>query len=122
MGAARRCIIEEIGAVLGAYGIEVDPRHPGLLADYMTFEGGYRPLNRVGIGGSPSPLLQMSFETTSKFLVDAAMDSSRDTLLSPSARIVLGLPVRSGTGAFQLRGESLRLRDSKAMSLPSPPS
>ena len=31
------------------YGIAVDNRHLGLIADYMTHEGGYKPLNRIGI-------------------------------------------------------------------------
>jgi hypothetical protein len=29
-------------AVFGAYGIGVDPRHLGLIADFMTHTGGYR--------------------------------------------------------------------------------
>ena len=44
--AARTVIQNEIRAVFGAYGITSDLRHLGLLADYMTFAGGFRPLNR----------------------------------------------------------------------------
>jgi hypothetical protein len=29
-----------------AYGIEVNPRHLSLVADYMTFDGTYKPFNR----------------------------------------------------------------------------
>ena len=36
--ACRSSIIEQITAVFGVYGIEVDERHLGLIADYMTFE------------------------------------------------------------------------------------
>lgn len=71
--AARATIVSEISKVFGAYGIGVDARHLSLIADYMTFEGGYKPFNRFGINSNPAPLAKMSFETTMKFLSDAAM-------------------------------------------------
>jgi DNA-directed RNA polymerase I subunit RPA1 len=40
--AARATILKEVQSVFGAYGIGVDPRHLGLIADYMTHTGGYR--------------------------------------------------------------------------------
>lgn len=40
--AARATILKEVQAVFGAYGIGVDPRHLGLIADFMTHTGGYR--------------------------------------------------------------------------------
>lgn len=54
-------------------GIEVDPRHLSLVADYMCFEGVYKPLNRFGIQSNSSPLQQMTFETSYKFLKQAAI-------------------------------------------------
>lgn len=54
-------------------GIVVDPRHLSLVADYMCFEGVYKPLNRFGIQSSSSPLQQMTFETSYKFLKEATM-------------------------------------------------
>ncbi len=45
--AAARIIISEIVDVFKAYGIKVDHRHLSLIADYMTFDGTYRPFNRV---------------------------------------------------------------------------
>ena len=53
--AARATITTEIRSVFGVYGIAVDERHLGLIADYMTHEGGYKPLNRNGIE-SAAPL------------------------------------------------------------------
>ena len=55
-----------------------------------------------GIAGSISPFLKMSFETASKFIVEAASHEMTDNLESPSARICLGLPVKMGTGCFDL--------------------
>lgn len=59
-------------------GIEVDPRHLSLVADYMCFEGVYKPLNRFGIQSNSSPLQQMTFETSYKFLKQATMLGMED--------------------------------------------
>ena len=71
--AARNAIIKEIAGVFEVYGIKVDRRHLTLIADYMTFEGGYKPFNRIGLASNTSPFLKMSFESTCKFLTDATL-------------------------------------------------
>ena len=100
--AARNNIVDQIRSVFGAYGISVDPRHLSLIADYMTFEGGFKAMNRGGMADISSPFLQMSFETTATFMMEAALNSRKEHLMSPSANIVLGRPIRHGTGAFDL--------------------
>lgn len=62
-----------LSALLSFAGIEVDPRHLSLVADYMCFEGVYKPLNRFAIQSNSSPLQQMTFETSYKFLKQATM-------------------------------------------------
>ena len=101
--AARNAIESEIKGVFGVYGINVDPRHLGLLADYMTFNGGYRPLNRMGINSNPSPFQKISFETSMNFMLDASLFGDVDHMTSPSSKIVMGAPVRAGTGSFGIR-------------------
>jgi len=100
--AANKTIIREIAGVFDVYGIEVDKRHLSLIADYMTFEGTYRPFNRIGIDNHSSPLQQMTFETAMGFLRQATLSGKTDSLTSPSACIVLGKPTRGGTGSFSL--------------------
>eukprot|EP00980_Cylindrotheca_fusiformis_P031404 scaffold26312_cov137-Cylindrotheca_fusiformis.AAC.4 len=100
--AARNTIVDQIRSVFGVYGIEVDPRHLSLIADYMTFSGDYTAMNRTGMREMSSPFLQMSFETTAQFLTQAAVTASNDMMESPSSNIVLGRPIRHGTGAFSL--------------------
>ena len=100
--AARMSIVDQIRGVFGVYGITVDPRHLSLIADYMTFEGGYKAMNRIGMEETSSPLLQMSFETTVHFLRQAVMAGGSDDLSSPSANLVVGKPIRHGTGCFSL--------------------
>uniref|UniRef100_A0AAV1V183 DNA-directed RNA polymerase subunit n=1 Tax=Peronospora matthiolae TaxID=2874970 RepID=A0AAV1V183_9STRA len=100
--AARASISKQITDVFGVYGISVDPRHLSLLADYMTTQGGYMPLNRMGMNYKGSSLQQITFETSMKFLSQAALGGLVDKLESPSARLVLGQPPRVGTGSFSL--------------------
>lgn len=101
--AALRVIEKEIKDVFAVYGIAVDPRHLSLVADYMCFEGVYKPLNRFGIQSSSSPLQQMTFETSFQFLKQATMLGSHDELRSPSACLVVGKVVKGGTGLFELK-------------------
>lgn len=100
--AAKEVIIREVQNVFKSYGISVNIRHLILIADYMTHTGGYRPLTRKGIEDSISPLVKMSFETASNFIVEAACHGQVDTLETPSSRICLGLPVKMGTGCHDL--------------------
>jgi len=100
--AARCAIVSEITAVFAVYGIDVNPRHLSLIADFMTRRGTYAAMNRIGMMDCPSPFLQMSFETTLTFLTKAAIEGNCDNLQSPSARIVMGSVPKVGTGCFDL--------------------
>ncbi|PBK69851.1 beta and beta-prime subunits of DNA dependent RNA-polymerase [Armillaria solidipes] len=99
---ARAAILREMSGVFGVYSIKVDQRHLELIADYMTFEGGYKPFNRKGISTNPSPLLKASYETTAAFLSDATLYGDFDDLSTPSGNIVLGRPNLTGTGVFDV--------------------
>ena len=94
-------IVDQIRGVFAVYGISVDPRHLTLIADYMTYDGGYKAMNRIGMADASSSFLQMSFETTANFMIDAALNNRDEPMNSPSANIVLGRPIKHGTGAFE---------------------
>ncbi|ORY77786.1 DNA-directed RNA polymerase I subunit RPA1 [Protomyces lactucae-debilis] len=100
--AMRNAIIKEVSGVFAVYGIGVDRRHLSLIADYMTFEGGYKPFNRMGIESNPSPFLKMTYETTCTFLTQASLHGDIDTLDNPSSKIVMGKLAGVGTGAFDV--------------------
>lgn len=100
--ACRGTIIQELSAVFGGHGIDVDNRHLNLIADFMTRGGGFVGFNRNGLRGSVSPFMKMSFETTVGFLADAVTDGDWDDLSSPSSRIVIGRMSKVGTGAFDV--------------------
>jgi DNA-directed RNA polymerase I subunit RPA1 len=59
-------------------------------------------MNRAGIQTHSSPYLRMSFETTTKFLSQALLHGEHEAMTTPSARLVMGRVVDSGTGAFDL--------------------
>ena len=88
--------------VFNAYGIHVDYRHLSLIADYMTFEGVYKPFNRIGIKTNASPLQKMSFETCLSFFKDACLLGQKEKLVSPSSCIVTGRMCKVGTGIFDV--------------------
>ncbi|XP_071637710.1 DNA-directed RNA polymerase I subunit RPA1 isoform X2 [Temnothorax longispinosus] len=100
--AANRVIVKEVRDVFKMYGITVDSRHLSLIADYMTFDGTFKPLSRKGMEDSASPLQQISFESSLGFLKTATLQGKKDDILSPSSRLMLGQPCRSGTGAFSI--------------------
>ena len=79
--AANRIIVKEIKDVFKMSGITVDTRHLSLIADYMTFDGTFRPLSHKGIVHSTSPLQQMSFESSLTFLKNATLQGKRLMLL-----------------------------------------
>lgn len=104
--AMRQAIIKEVSGVFAVYGIGVDTRHLSLIADYMTFEGGYKPFNRMGIESNSSPFLKMTYETTCTFLTQAALHGDYDTVDNPSSKIVMGRLAAVGTGTFDVMQET----------------
>lgn len=98
--AASQAIRREMANVFAVYGIEVDPRHLSLIADYMTYNGTIRGMNRMSMEASASPFQQMSYESTARYLKWAAILGLYDDIKSPSAALVFGRPSKSGTGIF----------------------
>ncbi len=99
--AARRVIIQEL---ITAYEkMYVDPRHFTLVADAMTKEGKLMAIGRSGVAGAKgSVLARAAFEETGKHLVHAAIYNERDELKGVSENIIVGLPVKLGTGIVKL--------------------
>ena len=74
--AANRVIIKELKEVFQMYGIAVDWRHLSLIADYMTFDGSFQPMSRMGMENSASPLQQMTFESSLKVLQNSVLEGN----------------------------------------------
>ena len=49
-----------------------------------------------------SDFQKITFETSTTFLTKACVNGNVDRVTNPSSRIVMGAPVRAGTGLFDL--------------------
>jgi len=101
--AGRTMIFNELFKTLDENGILVDLRHLMLLADLMTFGGSIKGIVRTGITREKaSPFARAAFEETVKHLLDAAFKGERDELKGVVENIIVGQPVRVGTGIVEL--------------------
>ncbi|MEM2726828.1 MAG: DNA-directed RNA polymerase subunit A'' [Archaeoglobaceae archaeon] len=101
--AARSAIIKEALSTLEEQGLEVDVRHIMLLADVMTADGELRQIGRHGVAGEKQSILaRAAFEMTVNNLLDAAMRGEMDYLKGITENIIIGQPIRLGTGDVEL--------------------
>lgn len=102
--AARNAIIAELRQTLEKAGVnDVDTRHLMLVADTMTSDGTVRAIGRYGLSGQKgSVLARASFETPLKHLLGAAVHGERDELTSVVENVMVGQPVKVGTGMVKL--------------------
>ena len=101
--AARQTIVNEIGAVMSAYSLNIDTRHLFLLADVMTHLGTVLGITRFGIQKMNTSVLTMaSFERTTEQLYDAAVYQRMDHCSSVSENIVVGSPIPLGTNSVNV--------------------
>ncbi len=101
--AGRMAIINELVKVLKENGIAVDVRHIMLLADLMTHDGDIKGIVRTGISrGKSSPFARAAFEETVKHLLDAAFKGEREELQGVVENIIVGQPIKVGTGMVNL--------------------
>ncbi len=101
--AGRTLIVTELKKVLDDNGIKVDVRHIMLLADLMTFSGEIKGIVRTGITkGKASPFARAAFEETTKHLLEAAFKGERENLTGVVENIIVGQPIKVGTGNVEL--------------------
>ena len=101
--AGRMLIVTELKKVLDDNGIKVDIRHIMLLADLMTFSGEVKGIVRTGITkGKASPFARAAFEETTKHLLEAAFKGEKENLTGVVENIIVGQPIKVGTGIVEL--------------------
>lgn len=101
--AARNAIIREALDTLEEQGLEVDPRHIMLVADVMTADGELRQIGRHGVAGEKHSILaRAAFEMTVNNLLDAAVKGEVDYLKGITENIIVGQPIKLGTGDVEL--------------------
>ena len=101
--AARNAIIEEMMNTLEEQGLDVDARHITLIADAMTVDGEVKQIGRHGIAGEKvSVLSRAAFEVTVDNLLEAAIYGEKDELRGVTENVIVGQPIKLGTGAIEL--------------------
>ena len=99
--ATRSTLIQEITTLFEEAGVNC--RHLGLLCDVMTRAGRLMSVDRYGINKMDiGPLAKASFEETEKILLRAALFGEMDPVTGISANIMMGQPIRGGTGFFEV--------------------
>ncbi|WP_135667277.1 DNA-directed RNA polymerase subunit A'' [Halorhabdus rudnickae] len=103
--AAREAIIDETMNTLEEQGLDdVNIRHLMLVADIMTNRGVIESIGRHGISGSKdSVLARAAFEVTVSHLLDAAIHGEIDDLNGVTENVIVGKPIKLGTGDVDLR-------------------
>lgn len=101
--AARTTIMKEIDFTMSSHGMSIDKRHIMLLADLMTCRGEVLGITRHGLAKMKESVLMLaSFEKTADHLFDAAYHGQEDAICGVSECIIMGIPMRVGTGLMEL--------------------
>ncbi len=101
--AARNAIINEAYSTLQEQGLNVDIRHIMLVADLMTATGVIRPIGRQGVSGEKgSVIARAAFEITVDHLLGAARRGEVDELKGVAENVIVGQPIKLGTGSVEL--------------------
>jgi DNA-directed RNA polymerase subunit A" len=108
--AARNAIINETLDTLDEQGLRVDVRHLMLISDMMTVNGTVKAIGRHGVSGEKASVLaRAAFEITVDHLLKAGIKGEIEDLSGIVENVIVGRPVRLGTGMVELvmkRGES----------------
>ncbi|MFA9415925.1 DNA-directed RNA polymerase subunit A'' [Natrinema sp. HArc-T2] len=114
--AAREAIIEETNNTLAEQGLDdVNVRHLMLVSDIMTNRGEIESIGRHGISGSKeSVLARAAFEVTVNHLLNAAIHGEIDDLDGVTENVIVGKPIKLGTGDVDLRMGSTTSGSSQA--------
>lgn len=101
--AARNAIIREATNTLNEQGLNVDIRHIMLVSDIMCCDGEVKQIGRHGISGEKASVFaRAAFEVTVNHLLDAGMRGDIDELNGVTENIIVGQPIKLGTGDVRL--------------------
>jgi DNA-directed RNA polymerase subunit A" len=101
--AGRASIVNELHKTLTENKIVVDIRHLMLIADLITHSGEIMGTVRTGVmREKSSPFARAAFEETVTHLLNAAFKGEREELQGVVENIIVGRPVKVGTGIVEL--------------------
>ena len=114
--ATRATLYKEITTLFQESGSNVNYRHISILLDKMCHKGRTMSIDRYGINKNDiGPLAKMSFEQTEDIALRAAIFGERDPILGVSSKVMLGAPIKAGTGFSEIlfdEEQAIRLSES----------
>ena len=106
--AARNFLFLEIQRVISAEGSYINPRHIGLLVEFMTNQGPVLPITYFGIQRQPIGTLALaSFERAMNVFKSAASYGREEGVSSTSTSIYVGKRAPIGTGYIDVISEPI---------------
>ena len=109
--AARNLWIKEFLEVIGEEGSYINPRHPVLMADFISNQGLILPITFAGASRQPiGAIAKASFERTLETVSEAAAFGRKEAVVSTTASIFTGKRMRMGTGGFEVNIDEEKLQ------------
>ncbi|KAB2619745.1 DNA-directed RNA polymerase III subunit rpc1-like [Pyrus ussuriensis x Pyrus communis] len=102
--AARVCIIEEIKSTMKQHGMNINCQHMICVGDVMTYMGQVFGLTRFEVKKMEKSVIALaSFEQVADHLFNGCVNGRVDAVRGVSECIIMGVPIRVGTGMFNIR-------------------
>jgi len=111
LSAAKNLIAREIYELIDNSGSYISPRHIQLLVDVMVVLGLLVPVSSRGVARlNRGAFADASFENVIDAFKKSAVFGKWEEIVNTSACILMGLPIKIGTGSFQLQHDSETLK------------
>lgn len=104
-------LTEEIKSVLGAEGINVEPRHIKIIAANMTHKGHIHANRFSAIDAEDSVILKATFQQGTETFANAAADYTVDNLRDVSSQILMGIKPSIGTRFVHVKDHVVERND-----------
>lgn len=109
--ASKNVIAREIFELIDGSGSYISPRHISLLVDVMTVLGLLVPVSSRGVARlNRGAFADACFENVTDAFKKSAIFGKYEEVVNTSASILMGLPIKLGTGSFQLQHDSQALK------------
>jgi len=110
--AVRTFIIKQLLLLIKTSDSYVDPRHIGIIADYMTCHGIITPLTLIGMKRHNMGLLaEASLRASVDVIKNASIANKSDQLNNMSASIVMGKTIAMGTGVVEVKVDKDKIKN-----------
>lgn len=102
--AVRAYLFRTLYDILKYQNANIDYRHVLMIVDFMTFRGEPTSITYVGVAKqNQGPFTSAAFSHPMQFITNAAATGKKENLSSVSASIIVGTPIKIGTGSAKTK-------------------